>query len=58
VPSEKPKLMFVIEPRLLKRIDNFRFKYHFPSRAAAIIWLIKYALDQKPKPEIYDDDDY
>jgi len=37
---------------------NFRFKFRFPSRSAAVIWLIKYALDLKPKPKLDDDDDY
>lgn len=44
-------LNFIIEPELLQRIDNWRFKYHFQSRAAAVKWLLKFALDQKPKPE-------
>ena len=58
MPSDKPKLMFVIDPRLLKRIDNFRFKHHFPSRAAAVIWLIRYALDLKPVPKFDDDEEW
>ena len=47
-PSEKPYLNFVIEPELLKRIDDFRFTQRFPTRAAAIKWLLDWALDQKP----------
>ncbi|HWE53496.1 MAG TPA: hypothetical protein VG273_27140 [Bryobacteraceae bacterium] len=47
-PSEKPYLNFVIEPELLKRLDDFRFKQRFPTRAAAIKWLLAWALDQKP----------
>ena len=43
-------LTFVIEPDLLKRLDDFRFKHRFPSRAAAIKWLLIFALDQRPKP--------
>jgi len=46
--SEKPFLSFVIEPDLLKRIDDFRFKNRFDSRAAAIKWLLAWGLDQKP----------
>jgi hypothetical protein len=46
--SEKPFLSFVIEPEFLKRIDDFRFKHHFESRAAAIKWLLDWALSQKP----------
>ncbi len=46
--SEKPLLNFVIEPDLLKKIDDFRYKQRFPTRAAAIKWLLEYALNQKP----------
>ncbi len=41
---------FVIPPELLKRIDDFRFAHRFPSRAAAIKWLLEWALDQNPNP--------
>lgn len=50
MPSEKPFLHFVVDPDLLQRLDNFRFKHRFGSRAAAVKWLLKWALDQKPKP--------
>lgn len=46
--AEKPLLNFLIEPDLLKRVDDFRFKQRFESRAAAIKWLLTWALDQKP----------
>ena len=49
--SGKPFLHFVLEPELLKRLDDFRFKHRFESRAAAIKLLLSWALDQKPKPE-------
>ena len=48
--SIKPMLTFVIESDLLKRLDDFRFKHRFVSRAAAIKWLLIWALDQKAKP--------
>jgi hypothetical protein len=48
MPSEKPLLNFVIDPDLLKRLDSFRFKNRFATRAAAIKWLLAWALDQKP----------
>jgi hypothetical protein len=47
--TDKPIINFVIDPKLLDRIDDFRFKNRFASRAAAIMWLLKYALDAKPK---------
>lgn len=49
VPSEKPFLSFVVEPGMIKRLDDFRFKQRFESRAAAIKWLLEWALEQKPK---------
>jgi len=49
VPSDKPFLSFVVDPELIKRLDDFRFKHRFESRAAAIKWLLDWALDQKPK---------
>jgi hypothetical protein len=49
--SEKPFLSFVVEPEFLKRIDDFRFKHRFESRAAAIKWLLDWALSQKPTPK-------
>lgn len=45
---KKPLLNFVIDKELLSEIDNFRFENHFESRAAAIKWLLKWALQQKP----------
>jgi len=48
--TDKPFLSFVIEPDLLKRLDDFRFKHRFQSRAAAIKWLLEWALKQKPAP--------
>lgn len=50
--SEKPYLNFVVDPNLLKRIDDFRFKNRFATRAAAIKWLLEWSLDQKPKVEV------
>lgn len=44
MPSKKPKLMFVVDKDLLEQIDNFRYEKRFPTRASAVIWLIRYAL--------------
>ncbi len=46
--SDKPYLNFVIDESLLKRIDDWRFKHRFATRAAAVKWLLEFALDQKP----------
>ena len=43
-------LTFLIGEDLLQRIDDFRFAHRFPSRAAAIKWLIEWALAQNPTP--------
>ncbi len=51
VPSKKPLLSFVIEEDLLQRVENFRYDHRFPSRAAAIKWLLEWALKQAPRPE-------
>lgn len=48
MPSKKPFIAFVIDSELLKRIDDFRFKNRFQSRAAAFLWLVQFALDKKP----------
>lgn len=46
--SENHLLNFVVGPDLLKRIDDFRYEQRFPTRAAAIKWLLDWALLQKP----------
>jgi hypothetical protein len=48
--SKNPILNFVIDRDLLKRVDDFRFRHRFASRAAAIKWLLSFALDEDPKP--------
>ena len=51
---EKPKQPSVMhlqmEKATLKRLDDFRFKHRFESRAEAHRWLLDWALDQKPVP--------
>jgi hypothetical protein len=44
----KTLLNFIVDDSLLKRIEDFRFKNRFPTRAAAIKWLLDWALKQKP----------
>jgi hypothetical protein len=50
-PTDKPILNFVIDPDLLKRVDDFRYEKRFPTRAAAVKWLLEWALEQKPEPD-------
>lgn len=40
----------LMEPELVERLDDYRFEKRFPSRAAAIKWLLTWALDQQPQP--------
>lgn len=49
--TDKPIMNFVIEPNLLKRIDDYRFKHRFPSRSMAVKWLLDFALRHNPKPQ-------
>lgn len=49
MPSKKPFLSFVIDTELLNKVDDFKFKNRFTSRAAAIKWLLEWALNQNPK---------
>lgn len=51
MPSDKPLLNFVVEEELLKRMDDFRYEHRFPTRAAAIKWLLDWALKQRPVPK-------
>jgi metal-responsive CopG/Arc/MetJ family transcriptional regulator len=44
-------LHIMLDQGFLKRLDDFRFKHRFQSRSEAARWLMKLALDQKPKPE-------
>jgi hypothetical protein len=54
--SDKPYWNFVIDEALLKWLDelkwldDFRFRHRFDFRAAAIKWLLDWALKQNPKP--------
>lgn len=43
-------LHIAMDRKLLKRIDDYRFEHRFVSRSAAIVWLLEWALSQKPKP--------
>lgn len=39
----------LMEPEMIERLDDFRFEKRFQSRAAAIKWLLTWALDQEPE---------
>lgn len=50
MPRKSPLLAFVVPEELLERIDEFHHQNRFPSRAAAIKWLITTALEQGLEP--------
>ena len=50
VGTNKPILNFVIDPKLLARIDEFWHVNRFATRSEGVRWLIEAALDKKLKP--------
>jgi hypothetical protein len=50
VPSSKPFVHLVLEPKLLARIDDFRFGFRLPSRSEAIRFLIEAGLESGMGP--------
>jgi metal-responsive CopG/Arc/MetJ family transcriptional regulator len=51
MPSDKPLLNFYVEQELVDKLEWFWHKHRFSSRAEAIRWLLKAALDAKLTPE-------
>jgi metal-responsive CopG/Arc/MetJ family transcriptional regulator len=52
MPSEKPKLLLVIDEELLQRVDDYRFSNHLSSRAGAVRQLLVKALNSESKKKI------
>lgn len=50
MPSQKPFLSFVVDKELLDKIDEYRFKYRFESRAETIRFLIQKSIDEDEPP--------
>ena len=50
--TEKPKILFVAEHELIKRIDDFRFNNRINSRAEAIRRLLDEALKKHEKKSV------
>ena len=44
-------LHMLIDPTLLKRVDDFRFKARFATRTEAVRWLLDAALKAKLAPK-------
>ena len=48
--EDKTILNFVATKEFIEKIDDYRFKHRFNTRAEAIRFLIEWALKQIPKP--------
>lgn len=48
--DEKQMVHIQFDLDLLDRLDDFRFGHRFASRAAALKWLLDWALTQAPQP--------
>mgnify|MGYP005619360869 CR=1 FL=1 len=49
MPTDKPKIILVMENNLIKRIDDFRFENRINSRSEAIRRLIEESLSRREK---------
>lgn len=47
MPTEKPKILLVIDEKLFKEIDDFRFENRIASRSEAVRLLVKEGLKVK-----------
>jgi hypothetical protein len=56
MPSDAKLVNTLIDAHLLARIDDFRFSRRFKSRAAAMKYLLDWALVREPEPTPADHD--
>jgi metal-responsive CopG/Arc/MetJ family transcriptional regulator len=49
MPTEKPRYTVIVDEKLLKEIDDFRFENRYPSRSAATLVLIRLGIEQLKK---------
>jgi hypothetical protein len=49
--TTKPMINFSVDTADLQRIEEFHHRHRFPNRAAAIKWLLSWALEQNPVPQ-------
>jgi len=54
VPTDTKMVTTLIDVDLLARIDDFRFSRRFKSRAAAMKYLMDWALQREPEPSLAD----
>jgi metal-responsive CopG/Arc/MetJ family transcriptional regulator len=51
MPSDKPRILFVMDKELLDRIDDFRFSNRINSRSETVRRLVDEALSKYEKQE-------
>lgn len=49
MPSNKPLLHIVMDQEFIDRVDDYQHRRRFPSRSAAVIALLEWALAQDPE---------
>jgi metal-responsive CopG/Arc/MetJ family transcriptional regulator len=49
MPTEKPKILFVADNKLIERLDDYRYENRIPSRSEAIRQLLDIVLKQYEK---------
>lgn len=52
MPSEKPKILFVADEDIIRRIDDYRFENRINSKSEAIRRLLDEALRKNEKKKI------
>jgi len=51
MPTEKPRIILVMEEDLMQRIEDFRYENRIPTRSEAVRQLIKRGLPKSKKPK-------
>ncbi len=50
--TDRNILHLLVPEELSKRIDDYRFKHRFETKAEAVRFLLEWALKQNPKPGV------
>ena len=56
MPTQKPRYTVIVDEKMLKEIDDFRFENRYPSRSAATLELIRLGMEQLKKEQEKSDD--
>lgn len=57
MPTQKPRYTVIVDEKMLKEIDDFRFENRYPSRSAATLELIRLGMEQLKKEQEKSDDE-